>query len=378
MKRTYLDWNASAPVRPEAREALLAALDRFGNPSSIHAEGRAARDLLETSREEVAAFMGCRPAEIVFTSGGCESNNLAVASLAASAEERSFAGARIEHGSVLSRLDGLAENGWQPRWLPVTREGRVETDGLVARVGFATLQAANQETGALQPVASLGERCGELGVDWHCDAVQAWGKTTLRVDRLGCATASLSGHKLGAPKGTGALFVREGTPVAPLLLGGPQERGRRAGTENVPALAALAAACRAAAGELEELPRRVGALRDRLVEEVREICPTVKINGPSDNALRVPTLASFSFPGLEGALLVQAMDIEGVAVSAGSACASGAVKPSPVLLAMGLDEPCARGVLRVSLGRSTTEADVEYFAEALSRVLARMPAVAGS
>jgi cysteine desulfurase len=372
--RTYLDWNATAPVRPEARDALLAALDRFGNPSSIHAEGRAARDLLEASREEVAAFLGCAPAEVVFTSGGCEANNLALNSLASSSVSHSFAAIRTEHGSVLARLEALEQDGWQTAWLPISEEGIADLSNLTGPTGFAALQAANQETGALQPLAAMNERCVRLNIPWHCDAVQAWGKAPLTAGELGCATASLSGHKLGAPKGTGALFVRRGTAVAPLLLGGPQERGRRAGTENVPGIAALAAACRASSQDFYHFTARARVLREELVGEVLRVFPRATVNGPRDEAQRVPNTASFCFPGLEGSLLVQALDLEGVAVSAGSACASGAVKPSPVLLAMGLPESHARGALRVSLGWQTTREDVLTFSEALSRVLSRMGA----
>jgi cysteine desulfurase len=371
--RAYLDWNASAPLRPEAREALLSALDRFGNPSSPHGEGREARDLLEASREEVAAFLGGEAGEVVFTSGGTEANNLALASLAAAASRRVFAAARLEHPSVLRPLEALERGGWAARWLPVGEDGRAGIAPLRG-AGFGVLQAANQETGALQPLEAFAEEALAAGLPWHCDAVQAWGRVPLRAKDLGCATASLSGHKLGAPKGVGVLWVRRGTSVEPLLRGGPQERGRRAGTENLPGIAALAAACAAAGRDREADAAWTGALRDRVVHGVRSLVPLAWWNGPEDAALCLPNTASLSVPGPEGDALVQALDLEGVAVSAGPACASGAAEPSPVLRAMGVPEWRVRGAIRVSLGPTTRAEEVDRFLAALAKVLGRMKA----
>lgn len=378
--RAYLDWNASAPLRPEAREALLAALDRFGNPSSPHREGREARGLLEASREEVAAFLGCESGEVVFTSGGTEANNLALASLAnvssgaaGGAGRQSFAAARIEHPSVLRPLEALELRGWEARWLPVGEDGRVEIPSL-GGAGFGVLQAANQETGALQPLEAFAEEALAAGIPWHCDAVQAWGRVPLRAADLGCATGSLSGHKLGAPKGVGVLWVRRGTGVEPLLRGGPQERERRAGTENLPGIAALAAACAAAARDRETDAAWMSALRDRVVHGVRALAPLAWWNGPEDAALLLPNTANLSLPGPEGEALVQALDLEGVAISAGPACASGAAEPSPVLRAMGVPEWRVRGAIRVSLGPTTRAEEVDRFLAALAKVLGRMKA----
>jgi len=368
-ERSYLDWNASAPLRPEARAAVLAALDRFGNPSSPHREGREARAVLESCREEVAAFLGCEPGEVVFTSGGTESNNLALGSLAASAPSRTFVASRIEHPSVLRPLEALERAGWEGRWLPAGEDGRVAPD-VPAGAGFAVLQAANQETGALQPLAEFSREAA--GVRWHCDAVQAWGRVPLAVGEAGCATASLSGHKVGGPKGVGALYVRRGTAVASLLCGGPQERGRRAGTENLPGIAGLAAACAAAGTDREADAAWTAGLRDRLVDGARALVPLACWNGPEDPALLLPNTASLSFPGVGGETLVQALDLEGVAVSSGPACASGAAEPSPVLAAMGLSEWRVRGALRVSLGPSTRAEEVDRFLEALGRVLEKV------
>lgn len=370
--RAYLDWNASAPLRPEAREALVEALERFGNPSSPHAEGRDARNLLEASREEVAAFVGCEPGEVVFTSGGTEANNLAVASLAAGAGVRGVAAARIEHPSVLRPLEALGRGGWNLHWLPVDRDGRVAPGGVGGELGFGVLQAANHETGALQPLGLLSETWGARGVPWHCDAAQAWGRVDLSVTALGCATATLSGHKLGAPKGVGALFVRGGTVVEPLLRGGPQERGRRAGTENLAGVAGLAAACRAAAADRQADARWTAGLRDRLVDGARRLLPGLWLNGPEDPAHRLPNTVNLSFPGLPGEVLVQALDLAGVAVSAGAACASGAHGPSEVLAAMGLPSWRTEAAIRVSLGPRSSSDDVDRFLAALGQVVERL------
>lgn len=372
LPRVYLDWNASAPLRPEARAAFLEALDLFGNPNSIHAEGRAARNRIDECRDEVASFFGCRPSEVVFTSGGTEANHLAVRSLCADARVKRFAVSRVEHSSVLRPLEGVAADGWETLWIPVSPDGRVEVAALTGGCGFACLQAANQETGALQPVRDFGEKCRSKGIPWHCDGVQAFGKTAVALAELGCATASLSGHKLGAPKGVGALFVRSDTPVEPLFRGGPQERGRRAGTENVAGIAALAAACRAAERDREADARWMSGLRDQITASARELDPLAVVNGPEDASQRLSNTVNLSFPAFEGSLLVQALDLEGVAVSAGSACSSGAAEPSAVLTAMGLPERRIRGALRVSLGPTTSPEDVEIFLGVLARVLKRL------
>ncbi|GAB6062322.1 cysteine desulfurase family protein [Deferrisoma palaeochoriense] len=373
--RAYLDWNASAPLRPEAREALLEALDRFGNPSSVHAEGREARAVVDGARDAVAAFLGCDPAEVVFTSGGTEANALAIGSLAAHAGVQRFVAAPIEHPSVLAPLSHLEAGGWEARWLPVTPEGVVEIPPDLRGEGFGVLQAANHETGALQPLEAFAAALG--GTPWHCDAVQAWGRIALDLRVLGCATASLSGHKLGAPKGVGALFVRNGTPVEPLLRGGPQERGRRAGTENVPGVAALGAACQAALRDRGADARWMRGLAERLWNGLLGICPLAARNGPEEPDRRLPNTVNLSVPGLAGEVLVQALDLEGVAVSAGSACASGATEPSPVLRAMGLSAWRVEGAIRVSLGPGTRPEDVDRFLEAFAAVWARLGRPAG-
>ena len=369
--RAYLDWNASAPLRPEARDALLGAVERFGNPSSPHREGREARALLEASREDVAEFLGCEPSEVVFTSGGTEANNLALASLAAGASVRRFAAARLEHASVLRPLEALERRGWEAAWLLVGEDGRVEARALEGGTGFAVLQAANHETGARQPLEEFAERTSAERVPWHCDAVQAWGRVPLRLCDAGCATATLSGHKLGAPKGVGALYVARGTRLEPLFRGGPQERERRAGTENLPGIAALGAACRAARRDVAADAEWTSGLRDRIAAALLGRFPLARVNGPEDPAGCLPNTLNISLPGWDGDAVVQALDLEGVAVSAGSACASGALEPSPTLQAMGLSEWRVRGAVRISLGPSTKPEEIELLLEALARVTAR-------
>jgi cysteine desulfurase len=308
---------------------------------------------------------------VVFTSGGTEANNLALASLSAVASVRRFAAARLEHASVLRPLEALEGSGWEAGWLPVGEDGRVEARALEGGIGLAVLQAANHETGARQPLEEFAERTSAEGVPWHCDAVQAWGRVPLRLCDAGCTTATLSGHKLGAPKGVGVLYVARGTRLEPLLRGGPQERGRRAGTENLPGIAALGAACRAARRDLAEDAAWTSGLRDRIAAALLGRFPLARINGPEDSNRCLPNTLNVSLPGWDGDAVVQALDLEGVAVSAGSACASGALEPSPTLQAMGVSEWRVRGAVRVSLGPSTKPEEVELFLEALARVTSR-------
>jgi len=376
--RAYLDWNASAPLRPAARDAMLAALEEFGNPSSVHREGQRARALVESSRDQVAAFLGCDPADVVFTSGGTEANDLALHLLAAAAPQRAFAASRIEHASVLRPLEARETAAWRAVWLPAGADGRVlggslPTEGL----GFGVLQAANHETGAAQPLEAAVERWSAAGLAWHCDAAQAWGRVPLSMAELGCTTASLSGHKLGAPKGVGALFVRRGTAGPGRLLGGPQERGLRAGTENLPGIAALAAACAVAATDRESDAAWCAGLRDRLRAGALAAHELARVNGPGPGQACLPNTVNLSFPGIPGERLVQALDLEGVAVSAGAACASGASEPSPVLRAMGLPEWQVASAVRVSLGPTTRAEEVERFLTALVRVLPRLRGSSG-
>lgn len=371
-QRIYLDWNASAPLADEAKAAFISALDRFGNPSSQHAEGRDAKNLLEQSREEVAAFMGCKPSEVIFTSGGTEANNLALACLAENAKNKTFFAAKIEHPSVLRPLEALEADGWKDCWAKVDPEGFALPSSPLARIGFGTIQAANHETGAVQRLDEFSDMFDSLNVPWHCDASQAWSRISLSAEKTCFSTATLSSHKLGAPKGVGALFVRKQIAAKPLFRGGPQERKFRAGTENLPGIAALAAACRVAALNMKERSAAMSALRRKIVDDLVETFPGLRINGPADSAQALPNTVNISLPGIDGRILVHALDLDGVAASSGSACSSGALGPSAVLLAMGASDESAKEGVRISFGHSTTEADLQNFTIALKRIVGRI------
>lgn len=364
--RTYLDWNASAPLRAEARAAMLAALDVAGNPSSPHAEGRRARAILEDARERVAALVGARPAEVVFTSGGTEANN---AVLAGGWDTIVLCG--IEHDSVLAPARA---SGARLIEAPVGSDGVVDIAGLARQVeqargsrALVSLQVANNETGVLQPVAAAARLAKEHGLAVHTDAVQAAGRMDVDLRALGVDYLTLSAHKLGGPKGVGALVVREGARLAPFIAGGGQERRRRAGTENVAAAAGFGAAAAAARGARAPMDR-VRELRDRLEDQACEATPgAVVIAAEAD---RLPNTTSLALPGASAETLVIAFDLEGIAVSAGAACSSGKVGASHVLAAMRVAPEIARAAIRVSLGPDTGERDVAAFIDAWSRIAA--------
>jgi cysteine desulfurase len=372
--RTYLDWNAGAPLRPEARAAMLAALDAVGNPSSPHTEGRRTRALVEDAREEVAALVGAKPAEVVFTSGATEANNAVIAG-----GWQTILLSPIEHDSVLTPARSLArDRGARVLELAVSRSGTLDManmEAVAARSSGAlmSLQLANNETGIVQPVAAAAAAARSHGLLVHTDAVQAPGRIGVNLRDLGVDYLSLSAHKLGGPKGVGALVIRDGSALPAFIAGGGQERRRRAGTENVPAIAGFGAAARAARRYVAEMDR-VRVLRDRIEIEVRAITPSVVVIGA--NAERLPNTTSIALPGASAETLVIALDLAGVAVSAGAACSSGKVGASHVLEAMGLAPGLARSAIRVSLGWDSTEQDVTAFAEAWAHVAARRRAVA--
>ena len=362
--RTYLDWNATAPLRREARAAMVAALDIVGNPSSPHAEGRRARAIVEDAREQVAALVGAKPAEVVFTSGGTEGNN---AVLAAGWSVILVAG--VEHDSVLAPARNSRARLID---LPVGSDGVVRRDGLFATVpqpsggrALLTLQLANNETGVLQPVADIARDAKDHGLAIHTDAVQAAGRVALDVAALGVDYLTLSAHKLGGPKGVGALVIREGASLQPLVAGGGQERRRRAGTENVAAIAGFGAAAQAARRDLTRT-QHVQALRTRLEDEVRAITPEAVV--VAEHAARLPNTTNLALPGASAETLVIALDLAGIAVSAGAACSSGKVGTSHVLAAMGVAPHLARAAIRVSLGYGATERDVASFLAAWSHI----------
>ncbi len=360
--RTYLDYNASAPLRSEARDAVVAALDVFGNASSVHAEGRRARALIDEARESVAELVNADPVEVVFTSGATEANTWA---LTAPWERIAVAG--IEHDSIRAPAAQVAaERGAETIALPVTSDGTADYQSVGLEAGtLLVLQRANNETGVLQDVEAAGRWATENGVRIHCDAVQAPGRLPINFRTLGATTLSLSAHKIGGPKGIGALVISGNAPLPPLLTGGGQEVRRRAGTENVAAIAGFGAAARAALRDLADAPR-VAALRDRLEAEVLSATPEAVVLGA--NTARLPNTSSIALPGHSAETLVIKFDLAGIAISAGAACSSGKVGQSHVLTAMGLSPDIARGAIRVSLGADTTEQDIAAFVAAWKRI----------
>jgi cysteine desulfurase len=359
----YFDHNAATPVSAEALAAFTAAArDIFGNPSSIHSPGQAARQTVEAARRDVAALLGATPKEIVFTSGGTEADNLALFGIAA----RHVIVSAIEHPAVLAAASELQRRGTAVSIAPVTPEGVIDLDALRALVtpetDLISVMHANNETGAVQPLADLAALARDAGALLHSDGVQAAGRMPVDVRALGVDLYTISGHKLGAPKGIGALYIRDGVKLRGQIFGGRHERERRAGTENVPGIAALAAAARWTRAHRDQEATRLAALRDRLELGVLARIPQTRVN-----ATGVPRAA-----GLEGESLVIALDLAGFAVSTGAACSSGAVAPSHVLLAMGLDAAQARASLRFSLGRGNDEAQVDALLDALESTVARL------
>jgi cysteine desulfurase len=370
--RTYLDWNATAPLRPEARAAMASAGELQGNPSSVHAEGRAARRLIEDARDRVATLLGARPENVIFTSGGTEANMLALSPAIEVDGDRSrrdrLLVSAIEHPSVLA---GGRFSRQALEELPVATGGVLDLDALTARLGrgntasaLVSIMLANNETGVVQPVAQAAEIVHSVGGLLHVDAVQAAGKIAVNVTDLGADLLTLSAHKFGGPKGAGALIKgRDGVHLAdPLIKGGGQERGSRAGTENVAAIAGMGAAAEAARLNLAADGARIAALRDRLEAGLERAAPDTVVFGARE--ARLPNTCLFAQPGIKAETALIALDLDGLAVSSGSACSSGKVAPSHVLKAMGVAPELARGAIRVSLGYSTEEADVDRFLEA--------------
>jgi len=358
----YLDHNAITPVRPEAKAAVSAALEVFGNPSSVHQAGRAARDRLDRARDQVAAGLGAAPRDVVFTSGATEGAALAIRGALAAAPpgRRRLVVTAVEHPCVLSLARALERTGTPLTVVPVDRRGLVDPAAFRAALGpdvaLAAAMRANNETGVLLPVPELAAAAREAGALFLCDAVQAVGKIELDVRTLGADLVLLTGQKLGGPRGAGALFVASGLRLVPLL-GGEQERGRRAGTENLPGIAGLGAAIEAAVSRRAEEGARIGALRDRLESGLLAAVPRARVNGAG--VPRLPATSSVLFEGCDAEALLMAMDLDGVCASAGSACHSGSTNPSGVLLAMGLSETEARSTIRFSLGWTTTADEIE-------------------
>ncbi len=379
MKRVYMDHSATTPVRAEVLEAMMPFLTlTFGNPSSLHWFGREARKALEEARDKVARAIGAAPQEIIFTSGGTESNNLAIRGVARARREKGnhIITSAIEHHAVLDTCLALREEGFEVTVLPVDEHGKISLDQLKAAITdktiLITVMMANNEVGTIQPIAEIGRLAHERGVTFHTDAVQAIGNLPVKVDDLNCDLLSMSAHKFYGPKGVGALYIRKGTSIKVFNFGGSQERKLRPGTENVPGIAGMGRAIELAVDGMEEKVKHVTGLRDRLIEGLLKI-GDVRLNGhPTD---RLPNNVNVSIRYVEGESLILSLDLKGIAVSSGSACTSGSLDPSHVLMALGLDHQTAHGSLRLSLGYRNTREDVDYVLEVMPEIVARLRAM---
>ena len=375
-KTIYLDNSATTPVAEAVIDAMVPCFRSiYGNASSLHGEGRAARRAVDDARAEVADRLAASPDEIVFTAGATEANNLAIIGAAyASKEKKHIIASAIEHHAVLHTIDWLAERGFDVTILEVDADGQVEAKCVREAIREDTLlvsvMAGNNEIGTLQPIGEIGAVCRERGVLFHTDAVQAYGKIPLPMDVVDLL--SISAHKFHGPKGVGFLFVRKGTHLTPILHGGGHEHGHRSGTENVPGIVGLAAATRLIFDECAEVTARMRAFRERLIEEVLRI-PGTRLNGHREESL--PHIANFSFQGVEGESLIMRLDEQGIMASTGSACSSPSLEASHVLVAIGVPLSMAHGSLRISTGRQTTEEEVETFLEVLPHVVEDLRAI---
>ncbi|PYX26817.1 MAG: cysteine desulfurase NifS [Acidobacteria bacterium] len=373
MRRIYLDNNATTPVLPEVLDAMRPYFEEhFGNASSIHHHGQQTRAAIERARESVADLLGCRAPEIVFTSGGTEGDNLAIFGLAKAGDH--VITSTVEHHAVMNACKHLEKKGCEVTSIPVDGRGRVDPDdvkrALRPATKLVTIMTANNETGVLQPVEDIGNVAAEADVYFHTDAVQAAGKISIDVNKFGCDLLTISGHKVHAAQGVGALYVRKGTLLEAMLYGGSHERSRRAGTENVPGIIGLGKAAEIALAALERGDdKKMAVMRDRLERELLQLEAT-GLNG--DGAPRVPNTANIYFDFIEGEALVIALDLKGLAVSTGAACSSGAIEPSHVLTAMGLRPDRARASIRFSLGKQSTPDDVDFALSVVPGTVARL------
>jgi cysteine desulfurase len=374
MRRIYLDNNATTPVLPDVFEAMRPYFsDQFGNASSIHHHGQQTRAAVEDARESVAALLGCRASEIVFTSGGTEADNLAVAGMAGPGDH--IITSSIEHHAVLLACKHLEDMGAEVSVLPVDGRSLVDPGdvrrALRPNTKLISIMMANNETGVLQPVEEIAKIAAEAGVYFHTDAVQAAGKVAIDVAQIGCNALSISGHKIHAPQGVGALFVRKGTRLQPMLYGGRHERSLRAGTENVPGIVGLGKAAQLARAAFDSGDdKKMAAMRDRLQQGILAGLDEAGVNG--DSAARVPNTTNIHFDHIDGEAMVIALDLKGVAVSTGAACSSGAIEASHVLLAMGLRPDQARASIRLSLGKQTVDEDIDIALGLVPETVARL------
>jgi len=382
-KRTvYFYNNATTPLHPAVKTAIAEALDVFGNPSSLHAYGRHARTFVEEARGKIAGFIGARPEEIMFVGSGSEGNNTVLSVLTCQCRGCEFNACRggelittkIEHPCIMDTSRCLAEKGVKVTYLDVDRDGKVDldqmADSITPMTGLVSVMMANNEIGTIQDIRAISGICHDRGVLLHTDAVQAVGKVPVNVDELGVDFLTLSGHKIYGPKGVGAVYVRKGSPFCPLIRGGHQERGRRAGTENTIGIVALGKAIEMRGKEMEEEEKRLKRMKEALRRAIAEKIPDVHFVGHPVDSL--PGTLNVSFEGAEGEAILLYLDLAGIAVSTGSACASGSLDPSHVILATGLPAECAHGSIRISMGRENTFDDVDYLLTVLPDVIGRI------
>ena len=379
----YLDHAGTTPLDAKVLEAMIPYFSQhFGNPSSLHTVGQEARYALDEARERVAGVLNCRPREVVFTGGGTESDNAAIHGVATALHETGnhIITSSVEHHAVLHACQYLESQGFEVTYLPVDTEGMVQPESVYnainERTTLVTIMYGNNEIGTINPLSeidrSIKERAGELSLTivFHTDAVQAAGYLDLDVASLGVDLLSLSGHKFHGPKGTGVLYIKRGTPYLPLIHGGGQERERRSGTENIPGIVGLSLALESANAIRDETGQRCSALRDRIIGSVLEQIPGTRLNGHATE--RLPNNANFSFTGVEGEPILLGLDVAGIAASSGSACSSGSLEPSHVLLALGQSAETARGSLRLTLGRDNTDEEVDYLLGVLVDLVQRL------
>ncbi|UCE17114.1 MAG: cysteine desulfurase NifS [Gemmatimonadota bacterium] len=380
MRRIYMDHNATTPLHPDVLETMRPFLtEKFGNASSIHFFGRETRVAVDEAREIVAHSLGAKPSEIFFTSGGTESDNLAIKGSVHvnGKDDHHIVSSKIEHHAVLHTCQSLEKEGFRVTYVSVDRNGMVDPDAVAEAITehtiLVTIMHANNEVGSLQPIKEIGAICREKGVSFHTDAVQSFGKIPVDVNDVNVDLLSLSGHKLYGPKGIGALYIRKGKRITPLFHGGSHERNRRAGTENVAGIVGLGKAIQIAMDSMESEAKNISELRDTLMDRLAEKIEHIHLNGHPMK--RLPGTLNVSFAGIEGESIVLSLDLKGIAVSSGSACTSGALEPSHVLAAMGLSSELAQGSIRFSLGRENAKRDVDYVVQVLPEIIERLRAM---
>lgn len=379
MKKIYMDNAGTTPMRKEVLEAMMPYMtERFGNASTIYSLGREARKALEDSREKVANLIGAKPEEIFFTAGGTESDNWALRGIAEANKDRGnhIITSSIEHHAVLHTCQDMEKQGYRVTYLPVDKFGFVSpeyvdnaiTDGTI----LVSIMHANNEIGTIEPIAEIGKviKQKDKKIYFHTDAVQTVGKIPVNVDELGVDLMSISSHKIYGPKGVGALYIRKGTHIKPFITGGAQERQKRAGTENIPAIVGFGRACELVSAELDQEREKLSRLRDRLIRGIMNSIPFVHLNGHP--TMRLPNNVNVCFEFIEGESLLLNLDMKGVCASSGSACTSGSLEPSHVLLAIGLPHELAHGSLRLTLGRDNTQEDVDYVLEVLPSIVSKL------